>query len=95
MLHFSWQILQAVCLGFAHIPWIGQITFQILKQTQFQSLRLTQRLSHARPYCQGFGGNTNTKELHLEKSFKLLDKYKIVYVYDWCLTNPYYEQAAV
>ena len=36
MLQLFWEILQAACLGFVHIPKIGPIPFQILEQKKFQ-----------------------------------------------------------
>ena len=36
MAQFCQDILQAVCLGFVHIPYIGPITFQIIEQKLVQ-----------------------------------------------------------
>ena len=38
MLQFFLEILQAVCLGFVHIPKIGQLPFQIIEEKLVQRL---------------------------------------------------------
>ena len=48
MPQFILNILQAVCLGFVHIPDIGPIPLESLSKTNFNSVRLTWRLSLAK-----------------------------------------------